>query len=271
MTKELAPDGAFCIEQNTQEYLDKQLDMMLADTSSDISTKDKIEMARLYVDGLGLNIRETNALVTAVVSDSKVRYVNSEEYNPEYKWTTPMSVAGLNYMLETSCSAEQALQHVKNVYEKDDLWLTNTRNKPLPKKVRVNSINSVEGDNKVKIKHLKTVSHYKKKKLLSATTPSRQMNEMQEVITVADRVDRLENLAKEQGDEILELRSELHDLKFRVELSEHNIKTIGEVMEIKTINLKDEVMLLKDKYTIEQIAQILNIKERKVKYLMYGK
>jgi len=270
--KELAPDGAFCITQTTQEYLDKQLDDNINDNIAAKPTiQETIEYVRGFVDMSKLSIRETNALIGAIISDSKTRHVNSEDYNPEFKWTVNMSVDGLNYMLETGCSAEDALQHVKTVHDKDDFWLKQTRNKPMSRKVRTESIRVVEEVNKETVKRLKKSSHYKKKSLLKATTPSRQMTQMEEVITIADRVDRLESLAEQQGCEILSLRSEIHELQMRVQLSELNIKTLGDTLDIKTIDMREEVMKLKDTCTIEQIAQILGIKERRVKYLVYGK
>jgi hypothetical protein len=270
--KELAPDGAFCIEQTTQEYLENQLDYYIEGKKQDsVNKQEAMRQIRQVAADAGFTVRETNALSCAIVSDSKARYVMSDEYNPEFKWTIGMSVAGLNHMMETSCSAEEALQYVKTIHEKDDFWLKSTRNKPLTRKVITESVREVEATNEEKIRHLKKVSHYKKKSLLKATTPSRQMNQLEEVITIADRVDKLESITQKQGDEIISLKSEIHELQLRMQISEQNIRTIGDTVNVKTIDLKEQAMKLKDTYTIEQIAQILGLKERKVKYLVYGK
>lgn len=270
--KELAPNGAFCIEQTTQEYLDSQLDYFIDGKKQDSVDKQEVmRQIRQVAAEAGLSIREINALSCAIVADSKERHILSDDYNPEFKWTVGMSVAGLNHMMETSCSAEEALQYVKTMHHKDDSWLKNTRNKPLPRKVRTEAVREIEDTNKEKIRHLKKVSHYKKKNLLKATTPSRQMNQLEEVITIADRVDKLESITQEQGEEIISLKSEIHELQLRMQISEQNIKLIGDTVNVKTIDLKEQAMKLKDTYTIEQIAQILGLKERKVKYLVYGK
>ena len=266
------PFGSFCVGVETlEQFLDRQISNNIDNNTQNLSIQDKISYGRELVDSLGLNIRETNALMGAILSDSKIRYVNSDEYNPDLKWTLGMSVAGLNYMLDNNCSAEQALEYVKSTQNKDDNWLSGVRNKPLPRKVIVNAVEHVEKSNVEKITHLKKVSSYKKRKMLRANTPSRQMNEMEEVITIADRVDNLEDIAKQQSDEILSLKSEIYELQLRMQLNEQNIKIIGDVVNVKTTSLRDEVMSLKDRFTIEQIAGILKIKERKVKYIIYGK
>jgi NACalpha-BTF3-like transcription factor len=182
-----------------------------------------------------------------------------------------MSIDGISYMIETRCSTEEALHYVKTKHDKDDLWLGETRNKTIPRRIRVNSIDTIEEVHSDTIDYLKEVAQYRRRKILKARSPSSQFNEISDVITVADRVDELYNIVQEQGNEISHLKSEMSELRIRVQISEQNIKLVGEAANVKTAQLKEEILKLKDFYTIEQIAAMLEISDRRVKYLLYGK
>lgn len=273
--KEDAPNGAISVgEISTEHYLESMLDSSISNTTevtTDIPVREKIAFLRGLASEMNLNIRETNALISVLTSDSIQKYVNSDEYDPRFKWTAEMSVDGISHMIETRCSTEEALHYVKTKHEKDDLWLGETRNKTIPRKIRVTSIDTIEEVHSDTIDYLKEVAQYRRRKLLKARSPSSQFNEISDVITVADRVDELYNIVQEQGNEISDLKSEMSELRIRVQISEQNIKLVGDATNVKTINLKDEVLKLKDFYTIDQIASMLDINKRKVKYLIYGK
>ena len=274
--KEDAPNGAICYgEISTADYLESVLDNNVPvgkiEVSTDIPVREKIAFLRGLASEMNLNIRETNALISGLTSDSIQKYVNSDEYDPRFKWTAEMSIDGISYMIETRCSTEEALHYVKTKHDKDDLWLGETRNKTIPRRIRVNSIDTIEEVHSDTIDYLKEVAQYRRRKILKARSPSSQFNEISDVITVADRVDELYNIVQEQGNEISHLKSEMSELRIRVQISEQNIKLVGEAANVKTAQLKEEILKLKDFYTIEQIAAMLEISDRRVKYLLYGK
>lgn len=250
------------------DYLDKVSEHLAA---SDTPTYEKMMVIVEVASAANLSIAQTNALVKKITNQSIEDFINSEDYDDQYRWSKEMGLDGLLQILQQGKTPKEAFEFIMTKYSKTPDWVEKVKHK------------NVKYTNNLVVKEVEektpeTLDRIRKQQLdttplAKATTPNSQFNKAHKLVTLVDRIDAMEQRMLEYEKTLREQQLALISMNSRLTAAEQNISATQErLTDLEDKTEKDKVVYLKSKGTpLSEISTTLNIPIRRVKYLLYQK
>jgi hypothetical protein len=243
MTKELAPDGAFCIEQSIQEYLDRELEAEIELTAkiSELSKETRLR----FLEEQTVNTLETYSEAVMFGKEIRIATANKKKSEPDYtppdRFTTEMGVDGMVHIIRDKGTVEEAYTLVAELHNKDIISL----------------------------KEVATKEHYNRTQILEETTkvvPTEiskvkgegLMTMLDKPTTINSMFDNTYITMKVLG-ELDSLRSRVSELEVRQAITETKVEKIGEHLGITDTNKQVAIKLKLLGMTNKEIAKELGV------------
>lgn len=258
-----APQGAICVDVNN---------LIETCKTGGIPKHTIMELISEITRAQGFSVRETKALISRIEADSVESFLSSEGYSDEFKWSAQMSIDGLVHMFEKHCTVKEAFEHVRNKYNKTDDWLRKSKHKKMHPSTQRSIVERVQEQVGKEVDKMKALNTWDEDLMIKTSSATQQFKKAHHLITLTDRVDMIENKL-EVTQKLLEDQSqELQEMKLRLLYAEHNITALGNKIDVPVGNVQEDIKRLhQENISVPQIAKMLSLPVRKVKYLLYGK
>ena len=231
--------------------------------------KDRLTLVKSISDGGLLNHKQQLYLSSKLSSDAKRQIV--EKHKEEGKTLSKridaeISTEGMLHMLTNRSSVEEALTHVEQAFRQPVGWAKDAKNKPLTNAERKQHISLLKEKHKSSkielLQHLLDEGFTSFKEIQEPETYGKQLNHLQTVIRISDRVDALEK-------EVSELKQfkEQQMMFNRVVVEEIStqrdiVHSMLEMTNPKFTNTPEEIS------TFRKHLSLLDSEEDKIKYLL---
>lgn len=246
--KELAPNGAFCIEQTTQEYLESVIDTEIAvsELLQKVNKEDQIRIStKLLSDSCITYSEAANATkeVRIAVAQSRQRDPN---YTPPDRFTTEMGVDGMVHIIRDKGTVEEAYNVVAEKHNKDVTSLIEVASK----------------------------EHYNRGHIIEETSKvvPEQISKVREegLMTMLDKPTTINSMfgntyitMKVLG-ELDHLRSRVSELEVRQTITEARVDQLGETLGLTGCNKEIAIKLKALGMSNTAIAKQLNVRRETV-------
>lgn len=250
------------------DYLDKVCSYLV---ESDTPTYEKMMIIAEVASSANLSISQTNALVKKITNKSIEDFVNSDQYDDQYKWSKEMGVDGLLQILQQGKTPKEAFEFIMTKYSKSPDWVEEVKHKNIrhTNTVVVKTIEqqTPEALDRIRKQQLDTTP------LSKATTPNSQFNKAHKLVTLVDRIDAMEQRMADYERIVQEQQLALVSMNSRLTAAEQNISTTQDrLTSLEDKSDKDKVKYLKDQgLPLTEISETLSLPLRRVKYLLYQK
>lgn len=250
------------------DYLDKVCSYLV---ESDTPTYEKMMIIAEVASSANLSISQTNALVKKITNKSIEDFVNSDQYDDQYKWSKEMGVDGLLQILQQGKTPKEAFEFIMTKYSKSSDWVEEVKHKNIrhTNTVVVKTIEqqTPEALDRIRKQQLDTTP------LSKATTPNSQFNKAHKLVTLVDRIDAMEQRMADYERIVQEQQLALVSMNSRLTAAEQNISTTQDrLTSLEDKSDKDKVKYLKDQgLPLTEISETLSLPLRRVKYLLYQK
>lgn len=254
MSEDKAPDGANFVDitQLTKEQklaLGKDL---ISEVIAECKTPEKIELLRDLNNEAELTYQAQNILNRYTLSDKK------DPDSPDYKYSKQIGVSNMLYMIDTKATTDQTLEYGKKKFGKSDEWLSVVRNKPFYTQAQIVKI--VQQHRDEFFKGLDETTEYHKTMLTQADTPISQLNHLSSLITMSDRIDKMESRLRD-------VEYSNSELQLIVKLQGYNLEAINDYIGMSNDDKKPIAKSLREEgLTYKQISEKLGVSIRTLKY-----
>lgn len=250
------------------DYLDKVCNYLV---ESDTSTYEKMMIIAEVASSANLSITQTNALVKKITNKSIEDFVNSDQYDDQYKWSKEMGVDGLLQILEQGKTPKEAFDFIMTKYSKSPAWVEEVKHKNIRHTSSLIA-KTLEQQSPQALERLKK-QQLDVTPIAKATTPNSQFNKAHKLITLVDRIDAMEQRMSEYEKIVQEQQLAIISMNARLTCAEQNISnTTLKLEQLEELSEKEKVMHLKEKgLSLPEISTTLSLPIRRVKYLVYQK
>jgi hypothetical protein len=250
--KELAPSGAFCITQTTQEYLDSVIDLEieLSEKLNLLAPEDKLRFIKQEAATSFSNYYEVAKFSKDFRIEAAQNIKEANKLDPDYvpieRFTTEMGVDGMVHIIRDKGTVEDAYNVVAEKHNK--------------------GLNS--------LKEMSTKEHYNRHEIIESTEkllPAEITKIADEGLysmitsktTINSMFDNTYTTMKILG-ELDSLRSRVSELEMRQTITEFRLDNLGAELSITDANKVAALKLKADGYNNTQIAKKLGVRRETV-------
>lgn len=245
--KELAPDGAFCTAQTTQEYLEQaiEIEIEISEKFSLLTPEDKLRILKQETVTSFNNYHEAAKYSKEIRVDSAKNIKEAKKLDPTYvpieRFTTEMGVDGMVHIIRDKGTVDEAYVVVADKHNKqlDDLKEMSTRE-------HYNRLQIIETTEKLLPQEMTKITEEGLHSMLTDKT------------TINSMFDNTYTTMKILG-ELDTLRSRVNELEVRQTITEARVDKIGETLGITDCNKQIAIKLKLKGLTNKEIAKELGV------------
>lgn len=203
----------------------------------------------------GLSIKQFKSLAAKAERMVKQNHIESPDYTPKQYWGLEIASFAYAVVLETGCSANDAMKFAADWFSKPEGWVELTKNNPFfYSKQVVNRMGEHPKQKRMIRRGVMDVGNLKR-----ANTVNQQLRRLNHYCVLDDRLTGLETKVDEQGREIELLKLSDAD-------KQDDIETLFEQSQILKKSPKEKAMYLAERnFSRKDISERLGVSERTIR------